>query len=286
MRYRLIIRCMTKRSLPTITKANKLIEASYKLTLAEQRVLLALLTQVNSHPDAEPITSDTPLVVTAGSIADLVGLPLKQAYELLASAVEKFAERWVIINNPDPEEPELVKTRTRWVTAIDYLPDRAQLRTYFAPKIIPYVTHLSGEFTSYRLKHVACMNSVYAIRLYELLIQWQSKGEREVKVDWLKEQFQIPSKYPRMYDFKKRVLQPAVDQINEHSNLWVLWSQRKIGRNVVALQFQFGVKKTKEEQPTLNHPVSRLTRDEIAKHAHPGETWEQATARLKGGKSV
>lgn len=269
---------------PTVTKANKLIEASYMLTLAEQRVVLALLTQINSHPDAAPpVTAETRLTVTAGGIADLVGVPLKQAYELMADAVERLAERWVVIDNPDPEEPELARTRTRWVTAVDYLPELGQLRTYLAPKVIPYVTHLAGEFTSYRLKYVAAMTSVYAIRLYELLVQWQSEGEREVEIEWLKEQFQIPDKYSRMYDFKKRVLQPAVDQINEHSNLWVRWSQRKMGRQVVALQFQFGVKSAEDRQASLPFESPRkITRKEIERLARPGETWEQAAKRLRG----
>jgi plasmid replication initiation protein len=274
----------------TVTQANKLIEASYQLSLAEKRVLLAMLSQINSHPDAEAITPLTPLTVTAGGIADLVGVPVKQAYELLESAVERFAERWVTINNPDPEDPDLDRTRTRWITAIDYRPKRGELRTYLAPKIIPYVTQLSSEFTQYRLKFVAQMTSVYAIRLYELLVQWQSEGEREVDIDWLKEQFQISDKYPRLYDFKKYVLQPAVNQINEYSNLWVRWGQRKAGRQVVALQFQFGLKssKAKESLPgggSGSKPGRKLTRNEIAKLARPGETWEQAEARLRKSRS-
>jgi plasmid replication initiation protein len=272
----------------TVTQANKLIEASYHLTLAEKRVLLALLAQVHSHPDASAIDPYTPLTVTAGGIADMVGIPTKKAYELLADAVERLAERWVIINNPDPEDPDLERTRTRWVTAIDYRSGRGEIRTYFAPKIIPYITQLSSEFTRYRLQYVASMTSVYAIRLYELLIQWQGAGEREVEVDWLKDKFQIAGKYPRMYDFKKFVLQPAIDQINEHSNLWVRWGQRKVGRQVVALQFQFGLKQSKETNEAItetNQPPRKLTRTYIEKHARPGETWEQAAARLRATRT-
>jgi len=269
----------------TVTQANKLIEASYQLSLAEKRVLLALLSQIKSHPDAEPITPLTPLTVTAGGIADLVSIPVDQAYQLLEAAVERFAERWVTIDNPDPEDLDLVRTRTRWVTAIDYRPGRGELRTYLAPKIIPYVTQLSSEFTQYRLKFVAQMTSVYAIRLYELLVQWQSEGEREVDIDWLKEQFQIVGKYPRMYDFKKRVLQPAVDEINKYSNLWVRWGQRKSGRQVVALQFEFGIKESKEAQNAKvgidGEKPRKLTRNEIARLARPGESWEEAKARLR-----
>ena len=81
------------------------------------------------------------------------------------------------------------------------------------------------------------MSSVYAIRLYELLVQWRELGEREVQIGWLKEQFQVPNNYSRMYDFKRNVIDIAVDQINTYSDLTVSYTQRKVGRQVVALQF-------------------------------------------------
>ena len=273
----------------TVAQANKLIEASYHLSLAEKRVLLALLSQVNSHPDAAAIDGTTALTVTAGGIADMVGLSMDHSYKLLAAAVEKLAERWVVIDNPDPEEPDTTRTRTRWVTAIDYQPGRGQMRTYLAPKIIPYLTQLSGEFTRYRLQYVSKMTSVYAIRLYELLVQWQGAGEREVTVDWFKEHFDLGDKYPRIYDLKKFVLQPAIDQINEHSNLWVRWGQRKVGRQVVALQFQFGLKEAKAARAAIDGSKpkpGKLTRKEIERQARPGETWDQATARLRQAKTT
>jgi len=46
-----------------------------------------------------------------------------------------------------------------------------------------------------------------------------------------KDQFQVAEKYQRVVDLKKRVIDPAVEEINEHSNLWVRYGQRKSGRN-------------------------------------------------------
>lgn len=79
--------------------------------------------------------------------------------------------------------------------------------------MIPYSSQLSREFTQYKLKHVARFESVYSIRLYELLVQWSSIGEREIEVEWLKRQFQVAEKYERVVDLKKRVIDPAVAEI-------------------------------------------------------------------------
>jgi plasmid replication initiation protein len=269
---------------PLIAKANKLVESAYRLTLAEQKLVLSLLAQIDSHPDRAPVTEKTRMEVTASGISDLFDTPKRQAYDLLREAAEKLAERWVVIDSPDPDEPSLAQTKTRWVHAIDYLPAQGRLRLYLAPKVIPYLTQLAGDFTRYRLRHVIAMTSVYAIRLYELLVQWQSEGEREVAVEWIKRQFELDDEYQRIYDLKKRVIQPAVDQINEHSNLWVTCSQRKIGRRVVAFQFQFG---TKSQGPVplrdaaRNSPLTaiKLTRSGIQRLALPGESWDEAQCR-------
>jgi plasmid replication initiation protein len=237
---------MKKASSPLISKSNHLVEASYKLTLDEQRLVLAVLAVVDSHPSKPAASAATPIEITASSINDLLPVSLNKAYGLLKDATDRLAERWVVIDypdsNPNPEDPDITRTRTRWVSAIDYLPSRGSVRLYLAPKIIPYLTQLAGDFTSYRLQHVAQMTSVYAIRLYELLVQWQCEGEREIEIEWLKRQFMVPENYSRIFDLKKRVIQPAVDQINAHSNLWVKYSQRKSGREVVAFQFAFGLK--------------------------------------------
>ncbi len=125
------------------------------------------------------------------------------------------------------------------------------------------------------------MSYSYLIRLYELMMQWKSTGIREVKIAWLKKQFQIESLYPDMSDFKKRVLLPAINDINTHSDYQVAWSQRKTGRNVTHLNFSFA-----EKQPTIAPSASEpkilgVRKSVIEKQAKVGESWEQAAQRIK-----
>lgn len=269
---------MKKPVSPLISKDNRLIEAAYKLTLDEQRLLLAVLAVVDTHPSKPAVKAETPIEIAASEIQGLLPVSADSAYKLLQAATERLYERSVIIDypdsNPNPDDPDLTRTRTRWVSAIDYLPARGSVRLFLAPKIIPYINQLGGAYTSYRLQHVAQMTSVYAIRLYELLVQWQMQGEREVEIEWLKRQFMVPENYSRIFDLKKRVIQPAVDQINAHSNLWVKYSQRKSGRAVVALQFQFGQKE--DNTNTLTGPPARAS----GRRKNLGSTPEQGRLDL------
>jgi hypothetical protein len=89
---------------------------------------------------------------------------------------------------------------------------------------------------------VAGMSSAYAIRLFELLMQWGSTGQREVDVAWLKQTLMVEQGYERLDNFKKRVIDVALVQINAHSDLTVSYIQRKTGRNVTHFLFTFAPK--------------------------------------------
>jgi plasmid replication initiation protein len=259
----------------TVVKSNKVVEASYMLTLAEQRVLLACIAQIDSRAI---LTENYRFEITASGVADLAGLEnLTNAYRDLKKAAEKLYERSVIIEDPDPDNPQITQRKTRWISSIDYVPGEGKLVLSFSVGIIPYLSQLSREFTKYKLKHVARFESVYSIRLYELLVQWSSAGEREIEVEWLKRQFQVAEKYDRVVDLKKRVIDPAVEEINQHSNLWVKYGQRKSGRQITHFQFQFGLK----DKPQVLER-KQITEEDINRQARPGETRAAVIARLTG----
>lgn len=259
----------------TVVKSNKVVEASYMLSLVEQRVLLACIAQIDS---TAVLTEEYRFEITASGVADLAGLEnISNTYRDLKKASEKLYERSVVIDDPDPDNPKITQRKTRWISSIDYVPGEGKVVLSFSIGIIPYLSQLSREFTKYKLKHVARFESVYSIRLYELLVQWSSAGEREIEVEWFKRQFQVGDKYNRVADLKKRVIDPAIQEINDHSNFWVKYGQRKSGRTITHFQFQFGLK---DQPQTLKR--KQITDETINREARPGETKAAVIARLTG----
>ena len=226
-----------------VYKANEVIEAGYKLTLNELRVVLACIAQVNS---SEELLETDEFELSAKDFAAIFEVSQDESYRALIDVTESLFNRYVVIENPDslrPHPKKAKRLRTRWISGIRYYPDEGGLSLRFAQDMLPYLSGLKNAFTRYRLEHVGRMTSIYAMRLYELLAQWQSVGKREVNIEWLKQQFEIADHYPNMNDFKKRVLDPAVSDINEYSNFNVVWEQRKTGRRVTHLTFTFAEKK-------------------------------------------
>ena len=263
-----------------VVKSNHIIEASYRLSVAEQRVILSAISQVRRD---KPVTDEVLYSVTAADLAELCGTDPKTAYRDLQNAAERLQTRRVsLILEPDGVTIRSKRRRvTCWVQTVDYIDQEGRIEMRFGKDILPYLTGLQREFTRYALSDVAKMTSAYGIRLYELLVQWKG-GRREVALDDLRRWLQLEDRYPSIKDLKRRVLDPAVEQINEHSPLMVSWSQRKTGRKVTHLVFDYAPKKPAKAvgKAPAKRKAGKISDAEIAKQARPGETWEAARARL------
>lgn len=273
-----------------VYKSNALVEASYRLSVYEQRIILGCIAQVRRD---QPLTDQQLYAVSAQQIADMTGTSLGTAYQNLKTASERLYRREVTLHEA-PNGKGKVRL-TRWVQTVEYREAEGLVALRFGTDMVPYLSQLTEQFTRYALTDVARMDSAHAIRLYELLCQWRGAGQREVSIEWLRDAFQLGGKYPAIKDFKKRVVQPAVDQINEHSPLWVKWDQRKTGRRVSHLTFTFGEKAPEKPQKprkgkTQGNAKGKgdggsgalygIPRAVIEAKARPGESYEDTALRL------
>jgi plasmid replication initiation protein len=117
------------------------------------------------------------------------------------------------------------------------------------------------------------------------LIQWRDTGRREVELAWLKNLYELGDKYPSIKDFKTRVLDPAIKDINTNTGYQVSWEQRKTGRKVTHLTFTFYEKQPETEKPKRTNAKKEKTvygvpMSEINKRALAGEKVEDAAARI------
>lgn len=270
-----------------IYKSNALIEASYRLSVYEQRILLSCISQVRR--DA-PLTDQQLYTVSAQQIADITGTKLGTAYQNLKAAAERLYRREVTLKEAPNGHGQARVRLTRWVQTIEYRDSEGMVALRFGTDMVPYLSQLSAQFTRYALADVAHMDSAHAVRLYELLCQWRDAGKREVSTEWLREAFQLGDKYPAIKDFKRWVIIPAIEQINKHSPLWVKWEQKKTGRKISHFCFVFGEKlKEKKKTPQkksatdcdkVPRSLYGIPMDVIERLARPGESYDDAALRL------
>ncbi len=232
-----------------VVKDNALINASYNLDLVEQRLILLAI--VEARESGRGINANDPLTVHAESYINHFSVHRNTAYQALKDACKDLFARQFSYQEQRPKG--VANSTSRWVSQIAYVDNSATVELIFAPAIIPLVTRLEEQFTSYELKQVSGLSSAYAIRLYEVLIAWRSTGKTPVieLSDFRQKLGVLETEYKRMYDFKKYVLDLAIKQINEHTDITVKVEQHKKGRSVSGFSFKFKQK----QQPKIEKPI-------------------------------
>jgi plasmid replication initiation protein len=237
-----------------VVKSNDLTQASYSLTLTEQRMIRLAI--VAARESQTGISSDKPLTIEAKTFADQFGLSLNAAYDALQAAANTLFERQITLYGIDENSGKRERIKTRWVSQIHYVDDAAKLKFCFSPAIVNEIKRQDGKFIKYTLEQLSGVGSVYAIRLYELLIQWREVGKTPLfKIEEFRGQMGLDDhEYLRMTDFKKGVLDLAVKQVNEHTDITADYEQVKSGRTIVGFIFKFKQKKPTGEHKEPNKP--------------------------------
>ena len=218
-----------------IVKDNALINASYSLELTEQRIILLAI--LKARENKTPHNQE--LIVTAQSYITAFNVHRNTAYKTLKTACDNlFDRRFSYQRYSDKGKVEQVKSR--WVQSVVYAESDSYIKIKFADEVLPLITMLEKHFTSYELQQVASLKSIHAIRLYELLIQYRTVGKLEISLSDLRLKLGIADgKYPTMNNFKARVLDVGIQQINEHSDITVKYEQVKQGRTIIGFTFTF-----------------------------------------------
>lgn len=214
-----------------VTKANDLIQAGYKLSLYEQRLLLCCIAQVDSRKPAGSQRNQFRVSVAEfiQAFPDTEGS--KSIYGDIKDAVGHLFEREIKLFAGKRT------TRIRWVQSVTYHDGDGFVELHFSDKIAPYLTLIGKRFTSYQLKQVSALRSTYAIRLFEMLMQWKDTGLLIIELAKFIEQLELP--YERFVDVRRRVIEPAITELLSKSNLEIEWKPIKEGKAVKRLEFKF-----------------------------------------------
>jgi len=226
-----------------VVKDNALINASYNLELTEQRLIMLAI--INARESGQGITADSKLEIHASDYAKLFNVSADASYKALREAVNNIFNRQFSYTAEYKKTGKVGIVRSRWVSRIFYVDDLALLEITFAPDVVPLITRLEEHFTKYEAKQVAHLTSKYATRLYELLIAWREVGKvPQLELSEFRNRLGLlDNEYTAMSDFKKRVLEPSIKQINEHTDITVTYEQHKKGRIISGFSFKFKQKK-------------------------------------------
>lgn len=197
-----------------VFESNELIrKSSCSMTLLQQKVLRYLISQIGPYDKPDKIFS-----VKVFDVCKVCGMNTtdsKTYVRIVKDIVEEGLTKTLGWLNGE-EQLAWLRNEVKIVNGIMYY--------QYHPIVQPHLFELKEKFTGYQLLNVLYLQSKHAIRLFEILKSYESLGKCELEIDDLKKELGVTykkkknepwkEKYPNFYDFDRRVLKPAHDEIN------------------------------------------------------------------------
>jgi plasmid replication initiation protein len=233
-----------------IKKSNQLIEARYKFDVWETRFFLTLLSNIKREDEDFKTYR-----IWYRDLVTTFGIKTNQSYDLLRGAAKSLMKKNFTVSSvaesgiKRDKEYHIVRT-------VDYMADGEEQKVganneefidvTFEPEMKPLLLQLKGSFTAYDLRNVVKLGT-YPVRIYELLKQYESIGNRTLSFEEMKRMFELENEYPLFANFYQRIIEPSVADINEFTDLIITHIEKiKQGRKVVGLRFEFTAKSETE----------------------------------------
>lgn len=221
-----------------IKMGNEFVNARYSLTLKQHKALLTILSQFTGD---EVIKIDFKQFAKALNIGSNTGYTTK-----IEKLVKDIGARYITIDSRTANsEEEIQKYSVIFFTEVNR-PGDGTIEVTLPKKLLPYFKELNRQYTTLQLKVQLEFNSIYAIRIYQLIKQFEGTGYRKIHIDELRDILQLNNRYSKMHDFKRYVLDPASREINEKSQFVLEYRiDGQQGRNKTKyIEFLFAKKMT------------------------------------------
>lgn len=174
-------------------------------------------------------------------------------------------------------------------SSVEYIKGTGGFEVEISQKAIPYLEDLKENYTSMQLKSILFCSSKYAKRFYMMGCSWRGKGKvPQMTIDELKEQLGLKDpkgkqkeQYDRFTDFKKYVLDTAVQQVNEHTDIMLSYKLTKRGRAYHWIDIFINYQAAKQLEISFDKPIeTQKSTQQIIKY---GFSENQAVAIAKVG---
>ncbi len=223
---------------PRVSMSNALVRAGQDLSLPEKRLLMLAISKMDSGRHWTP--KSLVIQVTAEEYRDAFALPHdKNLYRDLKAAAEALEERKIIFSEPNRKGERV--HHVRWVGRATYAKGEGWIELSFTVEVAPHLFKLRRHFTTYHLKQAHALHSVYSWRLLELLMQFRATQRLNIPLEKFHHAMDVPPSLRKSYkDLRRRVIAPAIKELQAKDDLQVEVTPRKTGRKVTSLAFTFG----------------------------------------------
>lgn len=249
----------------SVYKSDEMIQKGrYNLSVQEQRTILYAISKIK--PEDTYLTEYT---FDINEFYRIIGWE-KQSYTEFKAMLKGLSDKswWAEIDDNGTESV------LRWFSTVKSNKRSGKVTVKFHEDMMPFLLQLTESdsfYTFYNLKYILPMSSKHSPRLYEILKSYQKNNMQWFfDIDELKKKLCCEN-YKNFKDFRLRVLEPAVEEINKFTDICIDYDIKKDGRRVSKIVFYFD-NKTKDEMFDVNEAIEIELDGQISLFADIDET--------------
>lgn len=225
-----------------VVHSDKITKGRSKLSLSEMKAFLATITTIDAKNDTEfkevtltkkEFCGDTNLDFRTVKL--VCKTLLKQVYEIENNQVWKAYPIYQMF---------------------EYDKKTDEVRFKFNDYMRPYLLELTQKFTKYQIKNIINMTSKYSIRTYQLLKDFRDiKRHIEFELEDFCDKLEVPKSKRKWGDFQIDIMQTAIKEINELTDIRILgiFPERKRGKKVLSFSIKFCYEYEYEDMKRIEH---------------------------------
>ena len=234
-----------------VAMSNDLNSAAQRLSLPALRTVALAVSKMNSKAPAQRQNSygawetvEVTSTVHASEYAEAFGVTEDDAYKMLLKASRELPSKLITFLTPAHKRgnKSIGKTYNNfsWASESEYTDGEGYVKITWHKKITPHLLGLRDKFTVFRLAQIRQLKHKSTFRLLTLLEQFRATGIADYTLEHFSEAIEAPPSLRKDFgQLRRRIVDPAVRELNERSDLLVTYETRKEGKKVVGLRFHF-----------------------------------------------
>ena len=223
-------RIKKERSLSVVQQNDLVQKARYKLDLVQQKTIMYLISKIDSVKDVE----FQDITVDIKDLCEIMGVKYNgRSLKEFQDVMQKLSDKSLWVDTG----PQI--RLMRWLQRVDIDKGSASVTVRFDELMEPFLLQIQERFVQYQLVNVLPMKSQYSLRMYELIKSHEAQGKWDVSLEELKKLlFLDPGTYERYDIFRRRILDAAIVEICNYTDLVVAFTPKRKDRKIVALSFE------------------------------------------------
>ncbi len=219
-----------------VVTSNDLVLAKYNFSLWQKRIFNYFVSQIDK--DATDFT------LQRIYITDLIRFfdagDGREVYEIIANVPKQLYNSSIkvpYISEEGYHRYGEMRIITRYTKPEDREPGNAYIEFKFNDDLKPHLLELKRRFLRYDMQNIVGLQSVHAVRMFEILKSYEYLGEVSFEVEFLKTVLELGDKYKLYADFRRYVIDKAREDMTKYCDIYFDYQEIKKSRKVNEIVF-------------------------------------------------